>query len=130
MTLVPRVFQSYYTSGSLILATLLGCDGNFSMTCEHQLMKNISDSLEMGVDRMAVEKYLNSIGVEFTYFDKRDMENARDKDKELYTAKIVASVELSQKNSKLVTTTELMTIGFNSDELTHSISCKQLYTGP
>ena len=100
------------------------------MTCEHQLMKNISDSLEMGVDRMAVEKYLNSIGVGFTYFDKRDMENARDKDKELYTAKIVVSVELSQKNSKFVTTTELMTIGFNSDELTRSISCKQLYTGP
>lgn len=113
-----------------VLISMSACAGGKVVDCKHQMIKDISQQVEMGSKRVLVESYLRTIGANYSYHDKNELLATRDKDADQFDAKIIVMVNMPSEVNQLVTSSELMTIGFDESDLVQAVSCEKIYTGP
>ncbi len=114
--------------GALILMSAYA--GGKVMDCEHQMMKDISQQVELGSGRGLVESYLRTIEADYSYHDKNELVATKDKDADQLDAKIIVMVSMPSERNQLVNSSELMTIGFDQSDLVQAVSCEKIYNGP
>lgn len=108
----------------------VGNSGENQMQCKHKTIQNIEKKIVLGLPKHEVESILNSMGMDFTPFSKKELANAMSKNADRFESMILIMASFPSKGFQLITTNEIMYIGFDPDDLVLEVFCNQFHTGP
>jgi len=115
---------------SIVLIPISACSGEKVVICEHQIMQHINEKIAVGSQKSKVDSFLRTIGADFSIHEKEELVMTKDKDSSIFESKIIVIAKPVLDDGKLITSSELMTIGFDKDDLVKAVSCEKIYTGP